>query len=92
MSTVKSKILMVCFAWLFSSLVWAIDEPTVNVNKADAATIAQVLDGIGPKRAEAIVKWREAHGEFSTLDSMERVKGVGEDTLLKNRERIRLKD
>ncbi|MBB5358617.1 DNA uptake protein ComE-like DNA-binding protein [Rhodanobacter sp. ANJX3] len=34
----------------------------VNINKADAATIAKSLDGIGQSKADAIVAWRDTNG------------------------------
>lgn len=36
-------------------------DPTVNINTADVATLAS-LDGIGESKARAIIEYREAHG------------------------------
>lgn len=58
---------------------------TVNVNTADAATIAARLNGIGMAKAEAIVAYREAHGPFKSIDQLAEVKGVGLKTVEKNR-------
>ncbi|HVF35925.1 MAG TPA: ComEA family DNA-binding protein [Candidatus Saccharimonadia bacterium] len=58
---------------------------TVNVNTADAATIATRLNGIGMAKAEAIVAYREAHGPFKSIDQLAEVKGVGLKTVEKNR-------
>ncbi|MBT2118696.1 helix-hairpin-helix domain-containing protein [Dyella sp. LX-66] len=60
----------------------------VNVNTADAATIAKALDGIGPAKAAAIVAWREEHGPFKSVDEVGQVKGVGASTLDRNRAAI----
>ncbi|MDD5393811.1 MAG: helix-hairpin-helix domain-containing protein [Thiothrix sp.] len=49
----------------------------VNINKADAATF-DTLDGIGAKKAEAIVTYRTEHGEFKTLEDLKEVKGIGD--------------
>ena len=62
----------------------------VNVNKADAQTIATSLDGIGLSKAQAIVAWRDAHGPFKSVDDLGNVKGVGAKTLERNREAILL--
>ncbi|MGH8191573.1 MAG: ComEA family DNA-binding protein [Rhodanobacteraceae bacterium] len=62
----------------------------VNVNKADAQTIAKSLDGIGLSKAEAIVAYRTAHGPFKSVDDVGQVKGVGTKTLARNRDAIRL--
>ncbi len=67
-------------------------QQTVNVNTADAATIAQVLQGIGDSKAEAIVQYREEHGDFVDIYELANVKGVGERTVEINEERIVLKD
>ncbi|MDE1893194.1 MAG: helix-hairpin-helix domain-containing protein [Xanthomonadaceae bacterium] len=64
----------------------------VNINRADAATIARSLDGIGPSRADAIVAWRTAHGPFKKADELRRVKGIGKATIERNRSAILLAD
>lgn len=64
----------------------------VNINQADAATIAKSLDGIGPAKAEAIVAWREAHGPFKKADDLKHVKGIGKATIERNRAAILLAD
>jgi competence protein ComEA len=62
----------------------------VNVNKADARTIANSLDGVGLAKAQAIVAYRKAHGPFKSVDDVGNVKGVGDKTLARNRDAIRL--
>lgn len=62
----------------------------VNVNKADAQTIASSLDGIGLGKAQAIVAYRDAHGPFKSVDDLGNVKGIGAKTLDRNRDAIRL--
>ena len=66
----------------------AIAATPVNINKADAATIAASLDGVGKAKAEAIVAWRDAHGPFKTLDDLRQVKGMGPATLKRNENAI----
>lgn len=60
----------------------------VNINSDDAATIAEVLDGIGMKKAEAIVAYREANGPFEDAAELIKVQGIGERTVSVNMERI----
>lgn len=60
----------------------------INLNSADAATLAAGMVGIGPAKAAAIVAWREQHGPFKTIDDLLLVGGIGESTLEKNRERV----
>lgn len=64
----------------------------VNINQADAVTIAKSLDGIGQSRADAIVAWRTAHGPFKKADDLHRVKGIGKATIERNRSAILLVD
>lgn len=62
----------------------------VNINTADAQTIASSLTGIGSAKAEAVVAYREANGPFESVDDLKKVKGIGEKTIESNRELIRL--
>ena len=64
----------------------------VNVNDADAATLAAVLDGVGLARAEAIVAYRQEHGRFADIYDLANVKGIGDRTIELNEERILLTD
>lgn len=65
------------------------DQVQVNINEADAATIADVLVGIGVSRAMAIVEYREENGNFTSLEDLTEVNGVGEATVFNNKDRIR---
>ena len=60
----------------------------VDINHAGAERLAEALDGVGDVRARAIVDYREANGEFASVGALTAVKGIGEATLEKNRERI----
>lgn len=62
----------------------------VDINKADAATIAKELQGIGLSRAQAIVEYREKNGAFKSADDLRKVKGIGAKTLELNRANIRI--
>lgn len=68
----------------------AVVEDKVNVNSASADALAELLTGVGPKKAEAIVAYREANGPFKVVDDLLNVKGIGQATLDKNRDRISL--
>jgi competence protein ComEA len=62
----------------------------VNINTADAATIAARLNGVGPAKAEAIVAYREQHGPFKNADQLALVKGIGLKMVDKNRDLIQV--
>ena len=57
----------------------------VNVNTADAETIAAELKGVGLSKAKAIVEYRKKHGPFRSADDLTLVKGIGERTLMINK-------
>lgn len=60
----------------------------INVNKADAKTLAISLTGVGLAKADAIVSYRESHGFFQTLDDVTNVKGIGPSIVEKNKDKI----
>ena len=62
----------------------------MDINRADAATIAKELEGIGKSRAEAIVAYREKNGAFKSVNDLLKVKGIGQKVLDQNRGNIRL--
>ncbi|MEZ5501184.1 MAG: ComEA family DNA-binding protein [Halioglobus sp.] len=62
----------------------------VNINTADASTLAAHLKGVGEARATEIVRYREAYGPFASVEELTEVKGIGKSTLEMNREVITL--
>jgi len=60
----------------------------VDINTADAATLALALDGIGMAKAEEIVAHREQHGVFTSVEQLADVKGIGAATIARNRDKI----
>lgn len=60
----------------------------VDINTADAVTLARELADVGLVKAEAIVAYRKAHGPFTSLDDLAKVKGIGPRVIEENRERI----
>ena len=68
------------------------EEATVDVNTADAETIARVLDGVGLTKAEAIVRYREENGRFTDAYDLTQVRGIGDATVARNEERIAVGD
>jgi competence protein ComEA len=62
----------------------------VNINKADAAALAQNLNGIGEAKAQKIIEYREQHGGFQSIDELAKVPGIGAKTVERNRDSISL--
>lgn len=60
----------------------------VDINNADAATIAENLNGIGEAKARAIVAYRSEHGAFVDEQDLIKVKGIGAKLVDRNRSLI----
>lgn len=65
-----------------------LQQPVLDLNKADAATLQSELKGIGKTKAEAIVAYREEHGDFASVDELLEIKGIGKALLERNREKL----
>lgn len=52
----------------------------VNVNTASQAEL-EVLNGIGPAKAKAILDYRQKNGPFKSVDDLKKVNGIGDKTL-----------
>ncbi len=52
----------------------------LDLNRATLDELV-ALPGIGPRRAEAIVKLRQERGQFDRIDDLLSVRGIGEKTL-----------
>ena len=85
----KQKVLVLTLALLFPFL--AIAGP-VNINTADAESIARELSGIGLAKAKAIVEYRNEFGGFETPEELVKVKGIGPRVLDANRSNIKVED
>lgn len=55
---------------------------SININTADVDHLAAVK-GLGPKRAQAIIDYRQQHGDFQSVDDLSHVKGIGPSLLSK---------
>jgi competence protein ComEA len=66
------------------------EDMTVDINTASAEQLAEVLDGVGPAKSEAIVAYREENGDFTHIDELVNVRGIGLRTVDQNRDRIDL--
>lgn len=54
-------------------------EGKVDINSADEAAL-QTLSGIGPSKAQAIIRHREENGAFSDIAAITEVSGIGQKT------------
>jgi competence protein ComEA len=67
----------------------SIQQQSVNINKADIALLT-TLKGVGEKKAQAIIAYRNEHGPFQSIEELAEVKGIGEAIVNANREIISL--
>ena len=63
---------------------------TVNINTATAEQL-DVLPGIGPTKAQAIIDYRNEHGRFSSIEDIQNVKGIKEGEFSKIKDYIRVR-
>jgi len=48
----------------------------LNINTATQSEL-EGIKGLGPEKSKAIIKYRETHGNFKTMDELDNVKGFG---------------
>ncbi|AHG21449.1 competence protein ComEA [Chania multitudinisentens RB-25] len=65
-------------------------EVTVDINQADAEELASMLNGVGMKKAEAIVRYREQNGPFTQIEQLQEVPGIGPTLVERNRARLKM--
>lgn len=87
MEIFKKTLLALCL--LIPTLLFA---ETININTADKESLMSAIKGVGEKRAEAIIAYREEHGSFKSLEELADVKGVGPSIVEANMENISVED
>ncbi|AXM02837.1 helix-hairpin-helix domain-containing protein [Escherichia fergusonii] len=56
----------------------------VSINNAPAEELARVMNGVGMKKAQAIVSYREEYGPFKTVEDLKQVPGMGNALVERN--------
>lgn len=86
----KKWIISLLLAFSLSSFAaFAVDK--ININSASADEL-QLLDGVGPSTANAIVEYREQNGAFVSVDDLVNVKGIGEKKVASMAENVTVSD
>lgn len=80
-----ARALTAAFLLATAPLLYA--EP-LDINTATEQQLDEVMNGVGPAKAKAIVADREKNGKFKSVDDLERVKGIGPATIAKNRDKL----
>ena len=63
----------------------------VNINTADKQTLMTVK-GVGERRADAIIQYRQKHGPFKSVDQLTQINGIGRSLIEANRDTLSVKD
>lgn len=66
----------------------------VDINTANAEELIKALKGtgVGAAKVANIIEYRSQHGGFKSIEELNEVKGIGEKTLEKMRERVKISD
>ena len=60
---------------------------TINLNHANEGELTQ-LKGVGSSKAQQIISYRRALGDFARVEDLAKVKGIGDKTVSNNRDRM----
>jgi competence protein ComEA len=60
------------------------DGTRVSINSASAEDLARAMNGVGLKKAQAIVSYREEYGPCKTVDDLKQVPGMGSALVERN--------
>ncbi|MBN2901600.1 helix-hairpin-helix domain-containing protein [Limosilactobacillus mucosae] len=63
------------------------DAPRINLNQASKEELCQI-NGIGDKKADMIIQYRQQHGPFKSVDELKNVDGFGDKTVAKLKEQV----
>ncbi|MDP0563156.1 MAG: helix-hairpin-helix domain-containing protein [Candidatus Endonucleobacter sp. (ex Gigantidas childressi)] len=70
----------------FSSLAYAEkSSEKININTASAAMLDKELKYVGEAIAERIVQYRKKHGDFTTIEELSNVRGIGKKVVEANK-------
>jgi competence protein ComEA len=67
-----------------------LSENIVSINTGSAEDLARIMNGVGLKKAQSIVNYREEFGPFKELDQLQEVPGIGGALVERNRKHIKL--
>ena len=62
--------------------------PKIDLNRADVSVLTGSFKGIGKKRAEAIIAYRDSHQAFKSIEELADVRGLGQHFVDTNRDKL----
>ena len=60
----------------------------IDLNKADLSALTGSFKGIGKKKAENILAYRDSHQGFKSIEELAEVRGLGQHFVETNREKL----
>ncbi len=84
MNFIKKTIFAIIFVFI-TAVAYA---GPVNINTATADSLAANIKGVGKKKAEAIIAYRQANGPFKSAEELLKVKGIGPKLLVNNKDNL----
>ena len=82
----KKLVLFASFIILFIKAAFAL----VNINSASYEELL-TIKGVGPKKAQAIIEYRNTHGKFHNVDELNQIKGFSDKSVSKITPQIEIK-
>lgn len=82
-SLVRITLLLIAFG-LNPAIANEPSQPSLNINNASIEQFEK-MKGIGNRKAQAIVEYRLQNGNFTEVDDLIKVKGIGSTFVNKNR-------
>lgn len=79
----KKIIAALLISLIFSFSAYA----AINLNTASRSQL-ESIKGIGPSKAQAIIDYRKKHGDFRSITALEKVNGIGPETLKNIRKKV----
>lgn len=86
----KKWIVALLLAFSLSSFA-AFAADKINLNTASTDEL-QLLNGVGPSTANAIVQYREQNGAFGSVEDLANIKGIGEKKVANIAENVTVSD
>mgnify|MGYP000274131556 FL=1 len=86
----KKWIISLLLAFSLSSFA-AFAADKININTASTDEL-QLLNGVGPSTANAIVQYREQNGAFGSVEDLANIKGIGEKKVANIAENVTVSD
>lgn len=62
----------------------------VSINHATAEELSAVMNGVGLKKAQSIISYREQYGPFTQIEQLKEVPGIGNALVERNLSKLKL--